>query len=183
MGKFRIARDESARVAGAFLVHEQSDALVDAGEFLRVAETNSVFRIEEHAALLFRHGRLGEVTRLELDVRRYTGGDRVRVRVLDGLRRNVRRNHRRKRRRRFLVLRVQDHFAPDLLRRGPDALARRNDRRRFAGNDPLIALDRLEGKMSFQRTRSPVHCHQDGLNRRCAAAAHRREERSVLLPS
>ena len=182
MCQLRVAGDESARIATALLIHERADALVDGREFLRIAETNAVFWIEEDAALLLRYGRFGEVAGLERDVGRDTGGNRIRVRVLDRLRRDVRRDDLRQTVRAFLRLRVEDHLLPDLFRRRAHALARRDKRRRLAGDDARVALDGLEGEVSLERTGRLVHSQHDGFDGGRAAAAHRREKRRRALP-
>ena len=61
-------------------------------------------------------------------------------------------------------------------------LARSDGRRGFAGDDARVALQRLEREVTLQGAGRAVHRHQRRLDRRRAAAAHRREERISPVP-
>ena len=104
------------------------------------------------------------------------------LRVLYGLRGDIRRDDRRKTAGPFLFGCFKYHVLPDLFRRGAKALAWSRTGGLFTLDDLVVALEGHEGEMRTEGSGRASDCRERSLDGRCSRTAHRRNERRTAVP-
>ena len=138
--KVWISGYKATSPASALLIHESTYAFIYWRKLFVCSKSDAILWVEEHATATFRNRRVAEVASLEVYVRRNTGSNGVRMRILYCFRRNVGGNYLGKLISDFLLLGINKNLLPYLFRRRSGTLARSDARSTLARNDSRITL-------------------------------------------